>query len=101
MSEFRAGDVVHLKSGSPPLVVQLVDGDHITVGWFHDGAACEAEFPPQCLLIVGRQEAPATEPQKAKPKQRRGWSPEARAAAAERLRARIASGKMSRWRTAQ
>jgi len=45
---FKVGDLVELKSGSPPMTVVLIAAE-ITVQWF---AKCElhtAEFPAVCL----------------------------------------------------
>lgn len=37
-SEFKTGDVVVLKSGSPCMTVQAVAKDQATCVWFHDGS---------------------------------------------------------------
>jgi uncharacterized protein YodC (DUF2158 family) len=61
MSEFHPGDVVHLKSGSPPMTVLGTDNEGlVTVTWFEAeflprkgvafiGEPFEADFPEICL----------------------------------------------------
>lgn len=50
MSEFSIGDVVRLKSGSPPLTVDAVRADDsVRVVWFASAAQQFGVFPPECL----------------------------------------------------
>lgn len=50
---FEPGQVVYLKSGSPPLTVYSVRGDgHVNVEWFHDGKPHRDAFPAECLTTT-------------------------------------------------
>lgn len=49
MEEFKAGDVVFLKSGSPAMTVKAVVDDNprervVVCNWFEDGKVQENEF---------------------------------------------------------
>lgn len=46
----KLGDWVHLKSGSPLMLVVDVDSDTITVAW--DNGRQEAQFPSACLAVL-------------------------------------------------
>lgn len=44
MEEFKAGDVVHFKSGSPDMTVWKVEGDYVYVQWHQDGRYLNEAF---------------------------------------------------------
>jgi len=55
MDEFRTGDIVYLKSGSPKMTVETVhDADKLTVTWITDGGKLVVSriFPVDCLTKV-------------------------------------------------
>jgi len=47
MSEIVVGSIVELKSGSPPMTVNKVDGDKIDVVWFTPEPGTDALYGPQ------------------------------------------------------
>ena len=49
---FKVGDIVYLKSGSPPLTVITDDGSNATVQWFNGAAPEETAFPEGALSAV-------------------------------------------------
>jgi uncharacterized protein YodC (DUF2158 family) len=53
---FEAGDIVYLKSGSPPLTVVSWDSGQIWVTWFERDAPNNLRAPPECFT----KELPAT-----------------------------------------
>ena len=46
---FAIGDVVYLKSGSPPLIVTDVLTDSVSVAWIDAATRHQTSFPVVCL----------------------------------------------------
>lgn len=53
-TEFKAGDVVQLKSGGPPMTVVAADGTGVQCRWFspgvRDNEAYKDAFPVACVM---------------------------------------------------
>jgi hypothetical protein len=50
VSDLRAGDLVVLRTGSPPIVVVSIRGETLTLLAFNrDGGMCEFELPAWCV----------------------------------------------------
>ena len=51
-AEFRVGNIVHLKSGSPDLKIVAVDGGDITVEWVNEKGVNEQwKWPSLCFVL--------------------------------------------------
>ena len=50
MKKIKIGDIVYLKSGSPRLTVEEIDGDEARVSWISDGTLQKSYFPLLCLV---------------------------------------------------
>lgn len=48
----QIGDVVYLKSGSPPLTVHAMDAEGVDVKWFAGAQQFTAKFPEAALVTV-------------------------------------------------
>ena len=48
-SHIRAGDIVHLNSGSPELTVVAIDSDRFKVEWVEGHLTLRQAFPRVCL----------------------------------------------------
>lgn len=47
--QFAIGDVVYLKSGSHPMVVEVAEFGNVSVGWFKDRVLVREAFHEACL----------------------------------------------------
>lgn len=54
ISPFNPGDLVELRSGSPPCLVKAVRNGNVTFAtWNREGKEIEAELPAACLRLYG------------------------------------------------
>ena len=49
---FKVGDVVQLKSGSPPLTVSSIEGDWVTCTWFSGADVKRESFETAALRLI-------------------------------------------------
>ena len=86
-----------------PLLAPGLDTTHIIEGGWKFNAACAERYAirPVKPLTLPKEKRPLGRPRKNPPREHSGWSVEQRAAAAERMRQRQASGIMRRKPKAQ
>jgi uncharacterized protein YodC (DUF2158 family) len=51
-NNFKAGDVVVLKSGGPKMTVTRVEGSHVFCSWFVGTKSEKGNFPPDALELA-------------------------------------------------
>lgn len=56
---FKPGDVVNLKSGSPPLVVESISEGLVTVRYWQSGAANPTTLEMKCATLTTYPNLPA------------------------------------------